>query len=144
MDYTLGVCGGQAQANLVHDVERLGSGKFAVLREQAAEITSIDELHGELDAAGFAHIEDTYYVLMRNLPSQKELLLEALEELGIRCQIGTNDFQGNLALDVAIVCFINSTHAAQPKHGDNFITSAEQSTGFKDGRGVDGSAGSRC
>src|SRR5438067_4656211 len=50
MDYTLGVCGGQAQANLVHDVERLGSGKFAVLREQAKLPARSEEHTSELQS----------------------------------------------------------------------------------------------
>src|SRR5437660_520670 len=117
MDNTFGVSSGKSGANLLDDVQSLVGRQLTALAEQAAQVLPNDVFHSdEFNSAGFADIEDANDVLMCYLASKQKFLLKALDYLRIFRKIRTDAFQGDDAINVAVVGFVHRAHAAQAQH----------------------------
>src|SRR4029077_16140075 len=54
-----------------------------------------------------------------------QLLLEAAKYFRIAGEVGTNQLDGDEAVELCVAGFVNSTHAALAKQGDDFVTFGE-------------------
>ena len=122
-------------ADLEHDVDGFFRRQFALARQDGAQVLTFDELHGdELHAIGFVQVVNADDVLVRDLPGQHQLLLEARQDGGIPGQVGTNDLQPNNALDFHVAGFIDRAHAAHAEQLLDLVAAAENVAFVEDGR----------
>jgi hypothetical protein len=85
---------------------------------QSRKALAFQELHGdELETAGLSHIEDADYILVRNLAGEQQLLRESLHDFGMAGEFGPDALERDYPLNVAVVSFVNCSHAA---HAENF------------------------
>ena len=130
MHHAFGVRGFQRIANLIHDANDFFVRKLALMGHQGLQILPLDELHGdELDAVRFAKIENANHVFVRDLPRQNQFLLEAMQRLRLRGEFRPNYFQRHEPLELAILGFVNSAHAALAKQIDDFVARSENRAG---------------
>src|SRR5579872_670617 len=100
-------------ADLEHDFDRVAWREGLALSNTRAQISAFDVLHGdELHAIGFAQVVNADYVPVRHLMREDQLLLEAVDDRRIGGEIGTNDFQGDGAIDLPVEGLVNRTHAS--------------------------------
>src|SRR5438132_1392921 len=107
------VRGLQRTADLLHDLDRFLGGELSLLMDEGAEILALDVLHGdELHPLGFAQVVNTNYIFVRDLASEEQFLLEAVENSLIAGKIGPDDFQGYWPTQLAVHGFVNRAHSA--------------------------------
>src|SRR5207244_6791514 len=88
------VRGFKRTADLLHDLDRFLGGELVFLVYEGAEILTLDVLHGdELHPLGFAQVVNANYILVGDLASEEQFLLEAIEDSRIAGQIGQTNFQ---------------------------------------------------
>ena len=74
----------QRQADLFHDVDSFFRGKLFALVDEAAQILTLDEFHGdELHAITFAQVIDANHIAMCDPLREQELFLEAFDDRGM-------------------------------------------------------------
>jgi hypothetical protein len=109
--------------------------------QEVAKVLPFDKLHGdELDAVGVAQVVNADDVAVGNFTGENYFLLEALQNLGITGQFGTDHFQSDGAAQFAVLCLVNGPHAAFADHLENLVTSAQhrsrkQGRKLRDGTG---------
>ena len=105
---------------------------------QSAQVLTRHELHGdELHAIGFRQVVDTNYISVGHLARQDELLLEALDDGGVTCQIRTNHLERYQLIHFPVSGLVNGAHAALPEEFQNFIPLAKDALRLQDGSAVE-------
>ena len=116
----------QGAADLRDDFAGLIRGELALFAKDGLQVASFDEVHGdELDAIGFAKIENANDVFVRDLPGQDQFVLETGENVGPAGEFGTNDFQRDETIDFAISRFVDRAHASFAEELQDFVTIAD-------------------
>src|SRR5262249_44277721 len=105
--------GFEREADLLDNFDRSFGRELTLLGQQGLEVAALDEFHGdELDAVGFAQIENADHVAVRYLARQDELLLEALQNFRQSGQFGTDHFESHQAVEFTVAGFVYGAHAA--------------------------------
>src|SRR5262249_3815730 len=113
MNHPYGVGGIQSAADLADNSGFLLDRELVFLFHERVEVAALHELHGdELDAVGFAEIENAHDILMRHLTRQDEFLFEARQDLGLIRQFRPNYLNGNHAVHFAVPGLVDSAHPA--------------------------------
>ena len=124
----------QSGAHLLDDFHGLVRRKLAPLRQQGAQVRAHQVLHGdELDAVGFADVENANDVAVGDLASGQQLLLEPRQDLGIARQVGPDHLQRDGAIEFAVLRLVNRAHAAQPQHLQDLVAAAQHCSRIQDG-----------
>src|SRR5713226_603488 len=124
----------ERRRELPHDVEHALKRQAAFLAQRLREVASIDIRHGdELHAVVFAKVVDAQNVGMRNAAGQQQLVLEALQGLGVGHQIWPKNLDGYDAVQFAVAGLVDFAHAAGTEQRFHVIPRA------KIGAGVNGS-----
>jgi hypothetical protein len=132
----------QAANRLLHDVHRLGRWQLSLAMQQVAQVIPFDELHGdELHAFGVAQVVNTDDIAIGNLTGEKDLLLEALQNVGITGQFGTDHFQRDRAAQFAVFGLVNGPHAAFADRLENLVASAQHRSRKQGGKLPDRTGG---
>jgi hypothetical protein len=120
------VCHLERKAYLLDDSYAFFPAQFALFDEQAFEVLSLNKLHGdELDPVGFSKVENPNRVLVCHLPRQDKFLLEAMQDLRLNCELGTNYLQRDKSLQFAILGFIYGAHASLTEQLQDFVPCPE-------------------
>src|SRR5438552_13133557 len=110
-------------ADLLHDLDRFLGGELSLLMDEGAEIHALDILHGdEIHPLSFAQVVNANYILVGNLASEEQFLLEAVKNSLIAGKIGPNDFQGYWPTQLAVHGFVNRAHSAFAQNFENFVS----------------------
>ncbi len=122
MDDAFAVRRSQSRGNLFHDVDGFRGFQFVPLSQKLMEVLALDILHrDELDSPGFPKIENTDDVAVGDLACKDQLLLEALQDLGIVGKLRPNDFERDISLQFPVPCLVNRPHAAFAQSLDDFV-----------------------
>jgi hypothetical protein len=133
MDYAFIVRRRQPGARLLDNLESLGWWEFAFIREKVAEIMTLDVLHGnKFKAARFSDIKDPNDVFMRNLASQEQFLGEAVNYLRLAGKVRANALERNDSINITIMGFIDSAHAAHTEDILDLKASPKHLSGLQD------------
>ena len=93
------------------------------------EVLALNVLHrDELGPASFPKIEDADDVPVSNLARKDQLLLEAQQNFRIIGQLGLDDFERDLSLQLDISRFVNCPHAAFAEDFDDFVAVRKDSS----------------
>src|SRR5438128_7882443 len=107
------VRGFKRSADLLHDLDCFLGGELVFLVYEGAESLTLDVLHGdELHPLGFAQVVNANYILVGDLASEEQFLLEAIEDGLVAGKIGPNDFQGDWPTQLAVHGFVDRAHSA--------------------------------
>src|SRR5690242_3356099 len=112
MDNAFVVGRSQCLADLFADLYSPFNRKNLLILNHFRQIASLDEGHrDELHSSAFAKIVDTQHVLMRDATGQQKLLLESLQDLRVRHQVSTDDFEGDHAIKLQVIGLVDAAHA---------------------------------
>ena len=112
MDHALIVRGLQPLADLPEDVDDPRHGQASLAPHDTGEVMSVNVLHRqELHASGFAEVVDAQDVLVCDVARELNLALEALENCRITGEIETNDFERDVAVELAIADEVDLAHS---------------------------------
>ena len=126
------VRGFERAAGLLHDLDRFLGSKFSLLLHQAAQVLTLDELHGdELHAVGLAQVVDPDDVLVGDLGGQKQFLLEAVNDGLVAGQIRADDFQRHHAIQFDVARLVDRAHPAFAQDLQDFVTLPQKLTRFQ-------------
>jgi hypothetical protein len=118
---------------LLNDIDGFFGRELSSVMQQAAQVAAAHVFHGdELQPARFADIEDADDVLVGDLPRQQQLLREALNDLRMFRQIGPDALESDYAVNVAVMCLVDSAHAAHAEDLKNFEPPPENGTYLQD------------
>ena len=99
--------------DLPEDVGQARSREPPNALENRREVFAFDELHGEeLDAVELAEIVNPQDVLVRDLARELDLPLEALERIGVVADVGPDELQGHIPVELLVVDAVHGAHAA--------------------------------
>ena len=129
------VRGFQRAAGLLHDFNRFLGSQFSLPLHQAAQVLTLDELHGdELHAVGLAQVVNADDVLVGDLGGEKQLLLEAVNDGLVAGQIGADDFQRHHAIQFDVPGFVDRAHPTFAEDLQHFVTLPQKRAGRQHGR----------
>ena len=113
MHHAFGMCRFEAAADLPEDAYGLIRRQLAALHQDAFQVATVDVIHGdELAPIRHAQFKNANDVLVRDLPGEYQLLLEAPQDVGMAGKLGPNDFKRNEQIQLAIAGLIHRAHAA--------------------------------
>src|SRR5438874_4944210 len=113
--------------------------------DEGAEVLTLDVLHGDvLLPLGFAQVVNANYILVGNLASEEQFLLEAVKNSLIAGKIGPNDFQGYWPTQLAVHGFVNRAHSAFAQNFENFVSLGQNRARLKHGLASMSGASSRA
>ena len=113
MDDALVVRGLEAFRRLAEDAQEALGRELALLLQDRREVPPVDELHRqELDAVHLAEVEDAQDVGVRDAARELDLALEALQRIGVLGDVGADELQGDVAVELLVVHEIDGAHAA--------------------------------
>ena len=76
------------------------------------QVLAFDVVHGdELDVLSTREVEDTNDVPVGDLAGKNQLLLEAPQTLRVGRHVGEDHFQGDFAIQFAVMSQVNGSHA---------------------------------
>src|SRR6185312_16628483 len=102
---------GQRLANLFSDLYSTRDRQNLLLLHDFRQVAPLDEGHGdELHPSAFAEIVDTQDMLVRDAAGQQKFLLESLQDLRVRHQVPTDDFEGDHAIELKVVSLVDAAH----------------------------------
>ena len=130
MDDALGVRGGQARRDLPRDQQRARHRQLAVAAQHVGERLPFDERHRQvLDALDVADVVNADDVLVRDLPREHELALEAQLEIArrrrIRLRDGPDHLDGDADAQLVIERLVDRAHAAGAEQFEDRVTRAD-------------------
>jgi len=81
--------------------------------DHCLEALALDVLHGEeLDPLRLPEVEDADHVLVRDLPREEQLLLEAGQGLGALRRVEADGLERDELVELAVAGLVDATHAA--------------------------------
>src|SRR4029077_20842072 len=81
----------------------------------------------ELEALGLTQIENANDIAVCNFASEDQLLFEAAKNFGIAGEVGADQLESDEALELDVVCLVDSAHAALAEQLQNFVAFRQQS-----------------
>ena len=141
------VRGGQSRGDVLREDQRLRRRQLAAIAQQVGEVLPLDVRHRDvLDAVDLPEVVDPHDVLVRDLPGQQQLALEAPldlpRDLRIPVDFGADDLQRDGDAELGVPGLVNDAHAAGPELSQNAIARPERlAGGERPGRGPGRSAG---
>ncbi len=127
MDDSFPVSRSQPAGHLLHDVNRFTDLKLAPLLQKLMEVLTLQILHGdELDLSRFADIENADDVPVRHLTCKDQLLLEALQYLGMLRQLRLDHLERDITLKLCVSGLVYGAHSAFTEQFQQFISPAKQ------------------
>ena len=123
MHDTLPVRLGKAGAKLTHNGDGVGSRKRTAASDQITQRLAFHVLHRDVrrvvDASEIVYAAD---VLVRDLPRQEQLVLEALGDLGIVRELLAQHLQRNDRSRFPVACLAHHSHAAVTQIAEYLVT----------------------
>lgn len=96
------------------------------------QVLAFDVVHGdELDVFSTREVEDTNDVPVGDLAGKNQLLLEAPQTLRVGRHVGEDHFQGDFAIQFAVMSQVNGSHAPLSEEPDDFVAHSERGTRSK-------------
>ena len=140
--HALTVRGLERLGDLAADADRAVDREASFPAEGRVEVLAVHERHGdELQPADVSEIVDAQDVAVRHLRAEQQLLLEALQDAGLVEEHGTNDLDGDGAIELAVARAEHRPHAALAEDGLDAVARPEVGPGMEDGRRDGGRAG---
>src|SRR3954469_23842300 len=122
MDDSDGVRSLKRTADLEHDFDRVTRREGLAIPYDRAQVGAFDVLHSdELHAIRFAEVVNADHVAMRDLMREHQFLLEPFDDGGVGREVGTNDFQGDDAIDFSIERLVHRAHASAAEDSLDFV-----------------------
>ena len=132
MHHPLGVRRLERLAHLRDDRRRLLRREPPFLPQQAAQVLPLDKVHAdELDPLRFSQVENADHVLVRHLPRQDQLLLEAPQHLLLIGQLRTDHLERHDAVELAVARLVDRSHAALAQQLQDFVAPAQHAPGHE-------------
>ena len=105
--------GRETERELAHDLDRIFGRQMAFRVEQSFERLARHEIHAdEPDFAVPHEIVDAHDVRARHLAREQQFLAEALERVGTAGELGPQQFQRDVDIELDVVRLIDDAHAA--------------------------------
>ena len=96
------------------------------LPDELLQVLARHELHGdEGRALGLAQVEHPADVAVADLPGELELVREALDGLLVQGDLGPQELEGDLLLDIRVEDLIDPAHAAVAQLLDDLVAAGE-------------------
>ena len=86
----------------------------------------------------FTEVVNPDHIAMRHLGREQKLLLETGQDFRIRGHLGTDDFQGNDSIHLAIGGLVDRPHAALAEEFENLVAVAKKSPNLQQDRACAG------
>src|SRR5512143_2189669 len=104
--------------------------ELAGLPDELLQVLSRYELHGdEGRALGLPQVEHPADVPVTDPAGQLQLVREALDGLTVQGDLGPQQFEGDLLLDVGVEDLVDPTHAAVAEFLDDLVAAGEGRSG---------------
>jgi hypothetical protein len=132
VQYSLGMRGGEAGAELARDLDGLVAGHAPDAPQETAQFLAIDVLHGNV--RGAVHFADVVYaadVGMRDLARNPDLAVETFEQPGIAGGGFREKLQGYRLVELEIDGAIDLAHAASADQTENAVAIGQDRSGVK-------------
>jgi len=122
MDHTFPVRRLQTAQCLLHDLYSFRNQDLALTPEDLVKALAFDVLHSdELDSVGFSQVKDADHIAIGDLASEDQFLLESLENVRIRGQLGTDYLQGYNPVQFGVPRLIDRAHATLTQDLDDLV-----------------------
>ncbi len=142
MNDAFGMSGVECFTELPDELEAAVERKGVLFLKNVVKVRAVHKSHGdELHAVGFAQIVNAQNVLVRDSAGEKKLVFESLNDLGIAGKVGLQDFQGDKSVELAVIGFIDTPHAAFAEKRFNHKSRPEFLSGFKQAASTGTAAG---
>src|SRR5215472_15057536 len=103
MNNVFAVSSSEATKHLLNDIDRIVDPQLALLCEQLPQVATLHVLHGdEFETLCLPKIVDSNNVAMCHLARQQDFLFKPLEDVGVGRKFGTDDLEGDQAIQFAI------------------------------------------
>ena len=107
---------------LGRDRQRRRDPQTAASVEQLADGDPLHVLHGqEAHPRPLAEVVRPHDVLVREPPSQPDLILESRQQRGVGQQLGTEGLDGDLLVQLQIARPVHGAHPPAPEHADDLV-----------------------
>ncbi len=124
--------GRKAERELAHDLDRIFGRQDAFRIEQPLQRLARHEIHADQPDLAMPHeIVDAHDVRARHLPRQQQLLAETLERVGPAGELGPQQFQRDIDIELHVVRVIDDAHAAHAEQAHDAKTIGDDIAGPK-------------
>ncbi len=131
------VGGFESPADLLHDFHRFRRRKLLFLPHEVVQVLTLDILHGdELHAFSLTQVVDPDHVLVGDLSSQQQFLLETVDDGLTPGQLRPDYFQRHHPIQFAVSGLVHRAHAAFAQNLQDFVALAEYRARLKHRRAV--------
>jgi hypothetical protein len=119
---------GQSLADLIGDINGLPRAEPPHHPDHALQVLAADVLHGDvMRALVFAEVVHPADVLVRDLPGRPELVAEPLDRLAVGGDLGVEELQGDLFVDLFVEDLVDPAHPAFAQFLEHIIAAGEHS-----------------
>src|SRR5256885_950105 len=99
------------------------NGQFAAATRIFIQVLTLDVFHGdEAKASVFTEVVDANDILVSDLARDDDLLFEPLQYFRACGQISSNGLDGDCASELAVLGFVNRSHAALSEKFKDLVT----------------------
>ena len=132
MDHVALVRGGKPQRQLASDVECAFRGEPGLFGQQAFQRLAGHVIHADQPCLFVTHeIMNAHDVRRGNLARQQQLLAEALEGIRTTGQLRSQQFEGDVDIQLGVMRVVNEAHATHAEHAQDAEASGNH---FPDGQ----------
>src|SRR5580765_3778927 len=121
---------GETGAELTRHIDSFIFRQAADAAEECREILAVDVFHADKrNAVGFANVENTADVGVRDLTSDAHFAVETRQRSSVLHKLFRQEFQRYVLIELEVLRAIDFAHAATADKRDNAIAISEQSAG---------------